>query len=263
MRRIRLNDPLDNAPPLLYAEPLFVFPTTRSTPMNFAGFEKIAPHLTSPLVLVGFVLLLAYTVYWQLMRSGVLKQVPQKERGLIVRLFLRYSFRLALTLLVTGLCLTEWNKYTDKVNRVDASRQSVGTVEPSHEQPQVKHEQNNFEAVRRKEIELDPDDPARWNKLGLLLLHTGELAQAEEAFQKVLALGEEHQDKESQAIAYGNLGLVYRIRDNIDQAEAYWKKSLILYQEMGIPDIRDIQQWLDELAQHRASQQASPADNHR
>ena len=177
--------------------------------------------------------------------------------------FAKIAKYLALALLLTGLVLLGWKSYINRADPVDASKQSVKTVEPSHEQPEVKHKQNNFEAVRRKEVELDPDDPARWNKLGLLLLHTGELAQAEEAFQKVLALGEEHQDKESQAIAYGNLGLVYSTWDNIDQAEAYWKKSLILYQEMGMPDTQDIQQWLDELSQHRAGQQAPPADNHR
>ncbi|CAK8714103.1 MAG: hypothetical protein CDV28_1201 [Candidatus Electronema aureum] len=33
--------------------------------MNYAWFEKIAPHLaTSPLVLIGFVLLLAYGIHW-------------------------------------------------------------------------------------------------------------------------------------------------------------------------------------------------------
>ncbi|XCN73100.1 MAG: tetratricopeptide repeat protein [Candidatus Electrothrix aestuarii] len=231
--------------------------------MNLAGFEKIAPHLSSPLVLLGFVMLLAYGIHGQLTKSGLLRQVTQKDSGLIIRLFLRYGFWLALTLLVAGFGLAGWSKYVNKVNRVDASKQSIKTVEAPNEQPKIKHEQNNFQTVRRKEIELDPDNPARWNKLGLLLLYTGELDQAEEAFQKLLALGEAHQDKESQAIAYGNLGLVYRSWDNIDQAEAYWKKSLLLYQEMGMPDTKDIQQRLDELSQYRASLQASPADDTR
>ena len=62
--------------------------------MNISGFEKIAPYLTHPLVLVGFVLLLAYGIHWQLMKSGLLRQVTQKDSGLIIRLFaLLFFFR--------------------------------------------------------------------------------------------------------------------------------------------------------------------------
>ena len=229
--------------------------------MNLAGFEKIAPHLSSPLILVGFVMMLAYGIHRQLMKSGQLTQVSKKDSGIIIQLILRYGFWLALTLLVVGLGMAGWNKYADRVDRVDASKRAAKTVEPPHEQQKIKHKQNNFQAIQRKALELNPDDTERWNELGLLLLQTGEFVQAEETFQKALALGEAHQDKKAQAMAYANLGLLYRIRDNIDQAEAYWKKSLTLYHEMGMPDAKDIQQWLDELLQHRIRQQTSSVDN--
>jgi hypothetical protein len=35
--------------------------------MNITGFDKVAPYLTNPLVLVGFGLLLAYGIHWQLL----------------------------------------------------------------------------------------------------------------------------------------------------------------------------------------------------
>jgi protein O-GlcNAc transferase len=38
--------------------------------------------------------------------------------------------------------------------------------------------------------------------------------------------------KEGIAIAYSNLGIVYRIRGDLDQAEAMYRKSLILFQEI-------------------------------
>lgn len=90
--------------------------------MNLAGFDKIAPHLSSPLVLVGFVLLLAYGIHWQLMKSGLLRQVTQKDSGLIIQLFLRYGFWLALPLLMAGFGMAGWSKYMAKVNRVDGSK---------------------------------------------------------------------------------------------------------------------------------------------
>jgi len=70
--------------------------------MDITGFEKIAPHLANPLVLVGFVLMLAYGIHWQLMKSGLLSKVDKKDSGLIIRLFLHYGFRLALTLLAAS-----------------------------------------------------------------------------------------------------------------------------------------------------------------
>ncbi|MCI5190249.1 MAG: hypothetical protein D3905_10755, partial [Candidatus Electrothrix sp. AS4_5] len=89
--------------------------------MNLTGFAKIAPYLTHPLVLVGFGLLLAYGVINQLMKSGLLSQVTKKDSGLIIRLFLRYGFWLALVLLLAGFGLqfsdrglSAWNSYMDK-----------------------------------------------------------------------------------------------------------------------------------------------------
>ena len=79
------------------------------------------------------------------------------------------------------------------------------------------------------------------------------IAQGKAAYRKVLALGEARQDKEKQAIALGNLGNVYQTRGELDKAEAAWQKSLSLFQEMGHPNAKKVQQWLDKLAQKRAS----------
>jgi tetratricopeptide (TPR) repeat protein len=40
--------------------------------------------------------------------------------------------------------------------------------------------------------------------------------------------------KEDMAIAYGNLGLAYRTRGDLDKAIEYWKKSLALFTEIGV-----------------------------
>ncbi|CAK8710771.1 hypothetical protein GKODMF_01885 [Candidatus Electrothrix gigas] len=132
---------------------------------------------------------------------------------------------------------------------------------------------DNTLAAYQKEAQLDQDNAEGWNQLGLLLFRTGELTQAEEAFRKVLALGEAHQDQEEQARAsqqsghcisdmggagqgrrdaqegfelhkalgskegmaanYGSLGLMYRIRGELDKAEEMHRKALELDKALG------------------------------
>ncbi|WP_420208481.1 tetratricopeptide repeat protein [Candidatus Electronema sp. JC] len=277
--------------------------------MDIAGFGAIAPYLTHPLVLVGFVLMLAFGIHSQLMKSGLLRQVNQKDSGLIIRLFLRYGFWLALTLLLAGVGLSAWNSWMEKekVVAVNASKLAEKLLAPLQGQLQSKDEQIKAlteaitalsktaastasindalqeleqghtakaqaifaEVLRSKEaegrqankeaaaaarhlgalafmndtkaalaayqkaVQLDPDDADGWNMLGHLLFRTGELAQAEAAYRKVLALGEAHQDKEKQTWAYGNLGIVYRTRGELDKAEEMHTKSLALNKALG------------------------------
>ena len=284
--------------------------------MNLTGFEKIAPYLGNPLILVGFVLMLAYGIHWQLMKSGLLRQVSQKDSSLIIRLFLRYGFWLALVLLLAGVglqfsdrALVAWNSYMDKekviaVNAGELAREMVG---PLQGQLQAKDEQikaltetiqaltkadapakeinaalraleqgdtkqakaifaqvlrtkeaqgrkANKEAAAaarylgalaylnspqeallhyRKAVQLDPDNAADWTWLGNLLHRTGELTQAEEAYHKVQALAEAHQDKKIQANAYIGLGLVYDTRGELDKAEEMYRKGLELDEALG------------------------------
>jgi tetratricopeptide (TPR) repeat protein len=88
-------------------------------------------------------------------------------------------------------------------------------------------------AAYQKAVVLDPDNAEGWIWLGILLEHTGELAQAEEAYRKVLALAEAHQNQEEQAWAVGNLGLVYKIRGELDKAEEMHRKALALDEALG------------------------------
>jgi len=88
-------------------------------------------------------------------------------------------------------------------------------------------------AAYQKATELDPDNAVGWNWLGCVLSITGELAQAEEAFRKVLTLGEAHQNKKEQAWAFGNLGLVYEERGELNNAEEMHRKALVLNESAG------------------------------
>ncbi len=272
--------------------------------MNIVGFEKIAKYLAVPLVLVGFVLMLAFGIHSQLIDSGLLTQVSPEESGAIIRLMLRYGLQLGLCVTVLGFGLAAWSKHLDKkVQPVDAGKVAerlYTQLDRKDKQLEAKDEQikalteavtalakadapaksindalrelkkgntaqaqaifaevlktkepegqkankeaaaaakhlgalaymNNPKAALaayQKAVTLDPDNAEGWNMLGHLLRRTGELVQAEEAYHKVLALGEAHQDQEEQAAAYGNLGIVHWTRDELDQAEQMHKNAL-------------------------------------
>jgi Tfp pilus assembly protein PilF len=92
-----------------------------------------------------------------------------------------------------------------------------------------------------------------YGNLGVVYKSRGELDKAEQMYRKALAINEALGSKEGMAGDYANLGIVYFTRGDLDQAEALWKKSLLLYQEMGHPNAKMIQQWLDKLARQRSS----------
>ena len=100
----------------------------------------------------------------------------------------------------------------------------------------------------RRATQLDPDNEQGWNQLGHLLKRTGQLKDAETAYQRVLALGEKSNDQSWIAIAYGNLGIVYQIRGELEQAEAMYQKSLTLFREIGAKSqIKQVQGLLETL----------------
>ena len=85
-----------------------------SGPTSIGEFSKVAPYLTNPLVLIGFVLLLFFGIHYTLIRSGILSPVSKAESGKIVRLLLNYGFIVALLLILSGFCLTAWKSHGQK-----------------------------------------------------------------------------------------------------------------------------------------------------
>ena len=65
-------------------------------------FPAIAPYLSNPLVLVGFVLLLFFGIHRTLIKSKIIPPVGPQTGGKIVQLLLRYGFILALVIVVLG-----------------------------------------------------------------------------------------------------------------------------------------------------------------
>ena len=66
--------------------------------------------------------------------------------------------------------------------------------------------------------------------------------------KKSLALEEELGRKEGMASDYGNLGIVYRTRGDLDRAEEMYEKSLELFRQVGAaPKIEKVVGWFAEL----------------
>ena len=95
------------------------------------------------------------------------------------------------------------------------------------------HDTNKALSAYAEAVELDPENPDGWNRLGLLQKRLGNLDVATQAFERVLALGNKVEDKGVIAMAYGNLGLVYRTRGDLAKAEECHLKALALNEELG------------------------------
>lgn len=81
---------------------------------SIGEFAKVAPYLTNPLVLIGFVLLLFFGIQTALIKSGILPPVSKTASGKIVRLLLNHAFIVALLLILSGFGLAAWNSHGRK-----------------------------------------------------------------------------------------------------------------------------------------------------
>ncbi len=82
----------------------------------------------------------------------------------------------------------------------------------------------------------DADTAAKavaYGNLGILYKVRGDLAQAEEMYGKSLELNEALGRKEGMANQYGNLGILYKVRGDLAQAEEMYRKSLELNEALG------------------------------
>jgi hypothetical protein len=90
-------------------------------PTSLGEFSKVAPYLTNPLVLIGFVLLLFFGVHRVLIKSGVLVPVSRTASGKIVRLLLHYGFVVALLLILCGFGLAYFKTKGTQPKKGDAT----------------------------------------------------------------------------------------------------------------------------------------------
>ncbi|MDZ7712034.1 MAG: tetratricopeptide repeat protein [Rhodovibrio sp.] len=85
----------------------------------------------------------------------------------------------------------------------------------------------------RKATELDPENADGWNRLGHLLTPSRRSAGSRTAYRRVARSGEKANDRMVVAVAYGNLGNVYQVGGDLDQAEAMYRKSLEIEETLG------------------------------
>lgn len=70
--------------------------------MDLRAFADVAPYLTHPLTLAGFVLFLFFSIHRVLIRNKVIPPIPKTEAPGIVKLLLSYGFVIAVLIIVAG-----------------------------------------------------------------------------------------------------------------------------------------------------------------
>ena len=94
----------------------------------------------------------------------------------------------------------------------------------------LKNTQEAFEAYS-KAIALNPANIEAWNRLGHINHRLGNLDESITAYETVLKL--DGDDQSSQTIAFGNLGLIYQTRGELDKAEEFHLKALKINEAIG------------------------------
>ncbi|TNJ36790.1 tetratricopeptide repeat protein [Chlorobaculum thiosulfatiphilum] len=72
-----------------------------------------------------------------------------------------------------------------------------------------------------------------FGNLGILYRMRGDLDHAEEIHKKALVINEELDRKDGIAITYSNLGIVYEKRGDLENAEKMYEKALVINEELG------------------------------
>lgn len=76
---------------------------------------------------------------------------------------------------------------------------------------------------------------SNYGNLGILYEIRCELDKAKEYYLKSLAITEELGIKETSANQYVNLGLLYETLGELDKTRESWQKSVALYQQVSMP----------------------------
>src|SRR5712692_10044260 len=72
---------------------------------EIGGFEKVAPYLKDPLVLVGFFLFLSFLFIRYLLKAKIVPPLPKTGGYKILRTILLYGFIIGILLIVFGFVL--------------------------------------------------------------------------------------------------------------------------------------------------------------
>ena len=85
-----------------------------------SGFEKIAPFLNHPLVLIGFVVLIFFGLFRALLKAKIIPSLPKTTGGEVVKIFLKYGFIIAVLIILLGFAIEGYKLYlSSKQNEND------------------------------------------------------------------------------------------------------------------------------------------------
>lgn len=73
-------------------------------------FANIAPFLTNPAVLIGFCLLLSFSVHRLLLRSRLLQPIPARNSFTLLDRILKYGFVLSLAIIILGFAVASFHE---------------------------------------------------------------------------------------------------------------------------------------------------------
>ena len=91
---------------------------------SITEFSKISEFLKHPLVFMGFVLMLVFSIHKLILKASILEKLTSKDSGVVVRLLLRYGFLLGVLIVFLGFCLQFYQAYA-------SDKSTVTTSEPS------------------------------------------------------------------------------------------------------------------------------------
>jgi hypothetical protein len=75
---------------------------------EIAQFQKIAPFLVNPLVLIGLSMVLLFGVHRALIKQGIFAKLTQRQSSGIIRLILKHGFALAFIVVILGFAYGFW-----------------------------------------------------------------------------------------------------------------------------------------------------------
>jgi hypothetical protein len=93
-------------------------------------FSKVAPFLTHPLVLIGFVVLLFFGLIKALLKAKIVPVLDPNAGGDVVKLFLRYGFVVALLIIGLGFGIEGWKLYLQRTDASAAATQIKRALTP-------------------------------------------------------------------------------------------------------------------------------------
>jgi hypothetical protein len=76
-------------------------------------FGTIAKFLRHPLVLVGFVLMLVFSIHDKLLEKGIIPTLSAEQGGVVVQLMLKYGFQLGMACAVLAFIWQIYQTYAD------------------------------------------------------------------------------------------------------------------------------------------------------